>query len=123
MKRSNILQLNNTFIQKEQQKRQTLYAATKQKNRFMGAVLILVMCLFILPTYNLIESYANLLKKEEKYAELKEEYQKLAAAQEKEAALVTRLKDEDYAAKYVRAKYQYSKYGEFIYNIPGLLPK
>ncbi len=33
--------------------------------------------------------------------------------------MVAKLKNEEYA-KYVRAKYQYSKEGEFVYNIPGL---
>jgi len=33
------------------------------------------------------------------------------------------LKDEDYVAKYARAKYYYSKKREAIYTIPDLLPR
>lgn len=39
----------------------------------------------------------------------------------KEAEMVAKLKNEEYAAKYVRARYQYSKEGELVYNIPGLI--
>ena len=123
MKKSNILQINNQYIQEEQKKSQLHYEEKKQKNRFMGSILVLVVCLFILPTYNLVESYTALQEKEVKLLELKDKYNELSKEQEKEAALVTKLQDEDYAAKYVRAKYQYSKEGEFVYNIPGLLPQ
>lgn len=123
MKKSNILQINNQYIQEEQRKNQLHYEEKKQKNRFMGSILVLVVCLFILPTYNLVESYTALQEKEVKLLELKDKYNELSKEQEKEAALVTKLQDEDYAAKYVRAKYQYSREGEFVYNIPGLLPQ
>ena len=36
---------------------------------------------------------------------------------------INKLKDEEYAAKYARAKYYYSKQGERVYTIPGLLPQ
>lgn len=120
MKRSKILQLNNAFIQSERQKSQSQLEERKQKNRFLGAILILVIFLFMLPTYNLVGTYTDLQEQEKKLLDLKKNYEELSKEQKKEAEMVAKLKDEDYAAKYVRAKYQYSKEGEFIYNIPGV---
>ncbi|BCP58693.1 TPA: septum formation initiator family protein [Streptococcus suis] len=120
MKKSNILQLNNAFIQSERQKDQHFHEERQRKNRFMGAILVLVIFLFILPTYNLVQSYGKLQENEKKLVELETRYEELVDVEKQESQLVTKLKDEDYAAKYVRAKYQYSKEGEFVYNIPGL---
>ncbi len=86
----------------------------------MGAILVLVIFLFILPTYNLVQSYGKLQENEKKLVELETRYEELVDVEKQESQLVTKLKDEDYATKYVRAKYQYSKEGEFVYNIPGL---
>lgn len=123
MKKSNILQINNDFIKNELQKRKKNDVENRQKNRFMGLILVLAIFLFILPTYNLVESYNTLKDKEKQLVQLKERQQELIRQEKLESSLVTKLKDEEYAAKYIRAKLQYSKDGEFIYNIPGLLPK
>lgn len=123
MKKSNILQINNRFIQEELQKTQAYQQEKKQKNRFMGSILILVVFLFILPTYNLVNSYEELKNREEQLAELQRQYNDLEEQALFESSLVTKLEDEEYVAKYIRAKIQYSKDGEFIYNIPGLLPR
>lgn len=123
MKKSNILQINNQYIQEELQKTQAYQQEKQQKNRFMGSILILVVCLFILPTYNLVNSYEELQKREEQLAELQHQYDELEEQALFESSLVTKLEDEEYVAKYIRAKIQYSKDGEFIYNIPGLLPR
>lgn len=123
MKKSNVLQINNQYIQDELQKRQKKADENRQKTRFMGLILILAVFLFILPTYNLVESYNTLKEKEQQLVTLEQRYQELVREEQIESSLVTKLKDEDYAAKYIRAKLQYSKEGEFIYNIPGLLPK
>lgn len=123
MKKSKILQIDNQYIRDAQRRNQNDYQEKKRKNRFMGSILVLVVFLFILPTYNLVKSYETLQEKEQQLLELKNKYEDLSKEQKKEAALVTKLQDEDYAAKYVRAKYQYSKENEFIYNIPGLLPQ
>ncbi|HEM2808277.1 FtsB family cell division protein [Streptococcus suis] len=120
MRKSKILQLNNSFIQSERRKTQTQFEERQQKNRFMGAILVLVIFLFVLPTYNLVETYINLQQQEKKLVELKQNYADLTKEQKLEAEMIEKLKNEDYAAKYVRAKYQYSKEGEFVYNIPGL---
>ena len=123
MKKSNVLQINNQFIQNELQKRRKNDDENRQRTRFMGLILVLAIFLFILPTYNLVESYQTLKEKEDQLVQLEEQYQELTLQERIESSLVTKLEDEEYAAKYIRAKLQYSKEGEFIYNIPGLLPK
>ena len=119
----NIVQLNNQYIQDENQRRRYLEEERRKKNRFMGWVLILVMLLFILPTYNLVQSYQTLLERRQKLVELQEKYDELSRETEYQENLSKRLKDDDYAAKYARAKYFYAKEGETIYNIPDLLPQ
>lgn len=123
MSKPNVFQLNNDFIQQELRKSKQYQEENRRKNRFMGWILILVMLLFILPTYNLVQSYQKLQEKEAQLVELEQQYKELVDIEKVESTLVKKLQDDDYAAKYIRAKYQYSKYGEFIYNIPGLLPK
>ncbi|MGT2911965.1 FtsB family cell division protein [Streptococcus cameli] len=123
MRKSKILQLNNSYIQDEASKRRQMEYEVKQKNRFMALILVLVMFLFILPTYNLVESYNTLKQKEEQLVELEAKYDELSRQERIQSSLLTKLKDEEYIKKYIRAKYQYSKDGEMIYNIPGLLPK
>ena len=61
----NIVQLNNRFIQDENQRRRYVDQERRKRNRFMGWVLILVILLFILPTYNLYQSYQTLLQRRE----------------------------------------------------------
>ena len=119
----NIVQLNNQYIQDENQRRRYLEEERRKKNRFMGWVLILIMLLFILPTYNLVQSYQTLLERRQKLVELQEKYDELSKEKEYQENLSKRLKDDDYAAKYARAKYFYAKEGETIYNIPDLLPQ
>ena len=119
----NIVQMNNSFIQSEHQRRRYLIKERQRRNRFMGWVLILMILLFILPTYNLAQSYNQLLQRREQLAELKQQYQILSDEKDKEADFATKLKDETYVAKYARAKYYYSKMREAIYTIPDLLPR
>lgn len=119
----NIVQLNNQYIQDENQRRRYLEEERRKKNRFMGWVLILVILLFILPTYNLVQSYQTLLERREKLVELQKKYDELSKEKDYQANLAKRLKDDDYAAKYARSKYFYAKEGETIYNIPDLLPQ
>ena len=57
--------------------------------------------------------YALEQKKELKQSEQKEYQQDIAK----------KLKDDDYATKYARAKYSFSKDGEYVYTIPDLLPQ
>ena len=106
----NIVQLNNRYIQDENQHRRYLEQERRKKNRFMGWVLILVILLFILPTFNLVQSYRNLLERRTQLTHLQKRYEEIS-------------NEKEYAAKYARAKYYYSKQGEYIYTIPGLLPQ
>ena len=115
--------MNNSFIQNEHQRRKYLMEERQRRNRFMGWVLILIMLLFILPTYNLTQSYQQLLERRQQLADLKKQYQELSGEKDKESNLATKLKDETYAAKYLRAKYYYSKSWEEVYTIPDLLPR
>jgi len=115
--------MNNSFIQNEHQRRKYMMEERQKRNRFMGWVLILIMLLFILPTYNLAQSYQQLLTRRQQLTDLKTQYQDLSDEKDKEASLATKLKDESYAAKYSRAKYYYSKSWEEVYTIPDLLPR
>ena len=115
--------MNNSFIQNEHQRRKYMMEERQKRNRFMGWVLILIMLLFILPTYNLAQSYQQLLTRRQQLTDLKKQYQDLSDEKDKEASLATKLKDESYAAKYSRAKYYYSKSWEEVYTIPDLLPR
>ena len=119
----NIVQLNNRYIQDENQHRRYLEHERRKKNRVMGWVLILVILLFILPTFNLVQSYRNLLERRTQLTHLQKRYEEISNEKESQKAFANKLKDEEYAAKYARAKYYYSKQGEYIYTIPGLLPQ
>ena len=74
----NIVQINNRFIQDENQRRRYLDEERRKRNRFMGWVLILVILLFILPTYNLYQNYQTLLNRRVQYTELQKKYEKLS---------------------------------------------
>ena len=104
-------------------KRQSENRETRKKNRFMGMILILVIFLFTLPAYNLVQSYQTLLDKRQKLEDMKKEYRDLSKESKDVQSLEKKLADKDFAAKYIRAKYYYSKEGEYIYTIPELLPK
>ena len=119
----NIVQMNNRYIQDEHQRRKYQNEERKKQNRFMGWILILIILLFILPTYNLAQSYQTLQKRKQQYVQLQEQYQQTLEEKEYQKDIVEKLKDDEYAAKYARAKYSFSKDGEYIYTIPNLLPK
>lgn len=119
----NIVQMNNRYIQDEHQRRKYQNEERKKQKRFMGWVLILIILLFILPTYNLAQSYQTLQKRKQQYVQLQEQYQQTLEEKEYQKEIVEKLKDDEYAAKYARAKYSFSKDGEYIYTIPNLLPK
>ena len=119
----NIVQMNNRYIQDEHQRRKYQNEERKKQNRFLGWVLILIILLFILPTYNLAQSYQTLQKRKQQYVQLQEQYQQTLEEEEYQKDIVEKLKDDEYAAKYARSKYSFSKDGEYIYTIPNLLPK
>ncbi len=60
------------------------------------------MLLFILPTYNLAQSYQSLQDKKEQYKQLEKEYKE--TSEQKNTNKTSLKKDDDYATKYARAK-------------------
>ncbi|HHJ7952125.1 TPA: septum formation initiator family protein [Streptococcus pyogenes] len=123
MKKSSIVQLNNHYIKKENLKKKFEEEESQKRNRFMGWILVSMMFLFILPTYNLVKSYVDFEKQNQQVVKLKKEYNELSKRTKKEKQLAERLKDDNFVKKYARAKYYLSREGEMIYPIPGLLPK
>ncbi|HHJ7996019.1 TPA: septum formation initiator family protein [Streptococcus pyogenes] len=123
MKKPSIVQLNNHYIKKENLKKKFEEEESQKRNRFMGWILVSMMFLFILPTYNLVKSYVDFEKQNQQVVKLKKDYNELSKSTKKEKQLAERLKDDNFVKKYARAKYYLSREGEMIYPIPGLLPK
>ncbi|HHD5814542.1 TPA: septum formation initiator family protein [Streptococcus pyogenes] len=123
MKKPSIVQLNNHYIKKENLKKKFEEEESQKRNRFMGWILVSMMFLFILPTYNLVKSYVDFEKQNQQVVKLKKEYNELSKSTKKAKQLAERLKDDNFVKKYARAKYYLSREGEMIYPIPGLLPK
>lgn len=123
MEKLNIVQLNNQYINDENTKKRYMEEENRKRNRFMGWILIVVMLLFILPTYNLVKSYQTLQERKDKVVSLQKTYDNLVVETDAEKVLANRLKDENYVEKYARAKYYLSRSGETVYPLPNLLPK
>lgn len=123
MEKPNIVQLSNQYINDENTKKRYVEEENRKRNRFMGWILIVVMLLFILPTYNLVKSYQTLQERKEQVVSLQKSYDKLVVGTDAEKLLADRLKDDTYVEKYARAKYYLSRSGETIYPLPNLLPK
>ena len=98
--------MNNKYIKDESQRKRFLEEERKKRNRFLGLVLILVMLLFILPTYNLAQSYQSLQDKKEQYKQLEKEYKETSEQKEYQQDIAKKLKDDDYATKYARILFQ-----------------
>lgn len=123
MEKPNIVQLNNQYINDENTKKRYMEEENRKRNRFMGWILIVVMLLFILPTYNLVKSYQTLQERKDKVVSLQKTYDNLVVETDAEKVLANCLKDENYVEKYARAKYYLSRSGETVYPLPNLLPK
>lgn len=123
MEKPNIVRLNNQYINDENTKKRYVEEENRKRNRFMGWILIVVMLLFILPTYNLVKSYQTLQERKEQAVSLQKSYDKLVVEIDAEKLLADRLKDDTYVEKYARAKCYLSRSGETIYPLPNLLPK
>ena len=98
--------MNNKYIKDESQRKRFLEEERKKRNRFLGLVLILV-----------------IQDKKEQYKQLEKEYKETSEQKEYQQDIAKKLKDDDYATKYARAKYSFSKDGEYVYTIPDLLPQ
>ena len=82
-------------------------------------VLFTIICIFII-CFCIVSSISNISKIREKKIEKKELTEKLEELQEEETTLtddVEKLKNPEYAARYARERYLYSKYGEKILKI------
>ena len=123
MEKPNIVQLNNQYINDENTKKRYVEEENRKRNRFMGWILIVVMLLFILPTYNLVKSYQTLQERKEQVVSLQNCFFILVVETEADKLLADRLKDDTYVEKYARAKYYLSRSGETIYPLPNLLPR
>ena len=121
-KKPNIVQLNNDYIDNANQEQRLERAEHEQRNRFMGWILFVVVLLFILPTYNLVETYMNIKQQEKEVLSFQKDYDKLSDQTKERKDLAKKLKDDAFAEKYARAKYYYSREGESIYPVPSLLP-
>ena len=110
-KKPNIVQLTNDYIDSANQEQRLERAEHEQRNRF-----------FILPTYNLVETYMNIKQQEKEVLSLQKDYDKLSDQTKERKDLAKKLKDDAFAEKYARAKYYYSREGESIYPVPSLLP-
>ena len=115
-------QLTNDYIDNANQEQRLERAEHEQRNRFMGWILFVVVLLFILPTYNLVETYMNIKQQEKEVLSLQKDYDKLSDQTKERKDLAKKLKDDAFAEKYARAKYYYSREGESIYPVPSLLP-
>ena len=69
-KKPNIVQLTNDYIDNANQEQRLERAEHEQRNRFMGWILFVVVLLFILPTYNLVETYMNIKQQEKEVLSL-----------------------------------------------------
>ncbi|HEL0716395.1 TPA: septum formation initiator family protein [Streptococcus equi subsp. zooepidemicus] len=123
MKKPSIVQLNNHYINEENIKKRFEEEEIQKRNRFMGWILVSMMFLFILPTYNLVKGYVSLKKQGQQIITLEKEYRELGKKTKSEKQLAEQLKNDDFVKKYARAKYYLSREGEVIYPTPGLLPK
>lgn len=123
MKKPSIVQLNNHYINEENLKKRFEEEEIQKRNRFMGWILVSMMFLFILPTYNLVKSYVDFEKQNQQVIKLQKEYESLEKNTKSEKKLAEQLKNDDFVKKYARAKYYLSREGEVIYPVPGLLPK
>lgn len=123
MKKPSIVQLNNHYINEENLKKRFEEEEIQKRNRFMGWILVSMMFLFILPTYNLVKSYVDFEKQNQQVIKLQKEYEALEKNIKSEKKLAEQLKNDDFVKKYARAKYYLSREGEVIYPVPGLLPK
>ncbi|HEL0023560.1 septum formation initiator family protein [Streptococcus equi subsp. zooepidemicus] len=123
MKKPSIVQLNNHYINEENIKKRFEEEEIQKRNRFMGWILVSMMFLFILPTYNLVKGYVSLKKQGQQIITLEKEYRELEKKTKSEKQLAEQLKNDDFVKKYARAKYYLSREGEVIYPTSGLLPK
>lgn len=123
MSKKTVVQLNNQYIQDENLRQRYQVEKARKSNRFIGLVLIGIILLLILPTYKLYNSYTTLQKNKTEVVKLEKKYKDLETETKAQKTLAKQLKNDDFVAKYARAKYYLSKTGEVIYPVPSFIPK
>lgn len=123
MSKKTVVQLNNQYIQDENLRQRYQVEKARKSNRFMGLVLIGIILLLILPTYKLYNSYTTLQKNKTEVVKLEKKYKDLETETKAQKTLAKQLKNDDFVAKYARAKYYLSKTGEVIYPVSNFIPK
>lgn len=123
MSKKTVVQLNNQYIQDENLRQRYQVEKARKSNRFMGLVLIGIILLLILPTYKLYNSYTTLQKNKTEVVKLEKKYKDLETETKAQKTLAKQLKNDEFVAKYARAKYYLSKTGEVIYPVPSFIPK
>ena len=96
-KKPNIVQLTNDYIDNANQEQRIERAEHEQRNRFMGWILFVVVLLFILPTYNLVETYMNIKQQEKEVLSLQKDYEKLSTQTKERKDLAKKLKDDAFS--------------------------
>lgn len=123
MKKDKIVQINNQFIKDANLKKRYEQETDRRKNRFLGVSMVLIVLLFILPTYNMVATFVQIEGKKAEIEQLKKDYQAVETETKRQQELARRLQNDEYVEKYARAKYYYSLEGEVVYLLPDLLPK
>lgn len=123
MSKKTVVQLNNQYIQDENLRQRYQVEKARKSNRFMGLVLIGIILLLILPTYKLYNSYTTLQKNKTEVVKLEKKYKDLETETKAQKTLAKQLKNDEFVAKYARAKYYLSKTGEVIYPVSSFIPK
>lgn len=89
----------------------------KYRLRMFVYVIIFICSLGIL-SLSCYNSWAKILENKKIKSELEEKYNKLVSKEENLEKEVIKLQDSEYAAKYARERFLYSKDGELIIKLP-----
>ncbi|WEV60688.1 septum formation initiator family protein [Streptococcaceae bacterium ESL0729] len=120
-KKKKVVRLNNDYTNMQMIKKGKLIRGRLLTRRHMGIILVVFTVLLSFAALNLVSGYQDLRRNialEKTYEEENNKLTQTIALKEKQ---VIKLQDDDYVAKYARAKYFYSRDGELIFNIPELI--
>ncbi len=85
----------------------------RQKKRIVAMTLIFGIIMFYF-VHTFITDWPQIMANKSEVKELTEQYNKLLANEEKLVSDVTKLKDDEYIARYAKEKYMYTSPGETI---------
>lgn len=91
-----------------------------EKHRYRSLLIsfVVAILLLLLSVDSLVTSYQDIKDYEITLEKQKKKEKKVDAEIQENKELISKLKDDGYMAKYIRAKQQYSKDNEKVYNIP-----